>query len=649
MDSTEFRKRGMEMVEYICNYLETLGERRVTPSVEPGYLRHLLPSEAPHEPEDWDQIMNDVEDKIMPGVTHWQHPRFHAYFPAGNSFPSILGDMLGDGIGCIGFSWAASPACTELETIVLDWLGKAIGLPDHFLALKEGSTGGGVIQTSASECVLVTMLAARAQALKRLKAQHPFVEEGHLLSKLMAYCSKEAHSCVEKAAMICFVKLRILEPDENASLRGQTIGEAMEEDELQGLVPFFVSTTLGTTGSCAFDNLPEIGNELKKFPCVWLHVDAAYAGNSFICPELKPLLKGIEYADSFNTNPNKWLLTNFDCSTLWVRDRIRLTSALVVDPLYLKHGYSDAAIDYRHWGVPLSRRFRSLKLWFVLRSYGISGLQHYIRHHIKLAKRFEELVLKDKRFEICNQVKLGLVCFRLKGSDKLNEKLLSTINESGKLHMVPASVNDRYIIRFCAVAQNATAEDIDYAWDIIVDVANELLEKEQHDEISEIINRKKLDTLAQKRSFFVRMVSDPKIYNPAINKAGTPKLSMELPSPVVSRGSAPIIRTQSSVDHNSWISWPLAFLFNSNNEEKGSNCSLRFRHLDTNVRPTSSRRNSGAGSSPSPENETGFVNAQQQQQQHQQLLLQQPQQLQSPRKSPLALRKASSSARENHN
>ncbi|KAL7737718.1 hypothetical protein ACLKA6_006111 [Drosophila palustris] len=652
MDSTEFRKRGMEMVEYICNYLETLGERRVTPSVEPGYLRHLLPSEAPHEPEDWDQIMLDVEDKIMPGVTHWQHPRFHAYFPAGNSFPSILGDMLGDGIGCIGFSWAASPACTELETIVLDWLGKAIGLPDHFLALKEGSTGGGVIQTCASECVLVTMLAARAQALKRLKAQHPFVEEGHLLSKLMAYCSKEAHSCVEKAAMISFVKLRILEPDENSSLRGQTIGEAMEEDELQGLVPFFVSTTLGTTGSCAFDNLSEIGHELKKFPCVWLHVDAAYAGNSFICPELKPLLKGIEYADSFNTNPNKWLLTNFDCSTLWVRDRIRLTSALVVDPLYLKHGYSDSAIDYRHWGVPLSRRFRSLKLWFVLRSYGISGLQHYIRHHIKLAKRFEELVLKDNRFEICNQVKLGLVCFRLKGSDKLNEKLLSTINESGKLHMVPASVNDRYIIRFCAVAQNATAEDIDYAWDIIVDFANELLEKEQHDEISDIINRKKLDTLAQKRSFFVRMVSDPKIYNPAINKAGTPKLSMELPSPVVSRGSAPIIRTQSSVDHNSWISWPLAFLFNSNNEDKGNNCSLRFRHLDTNVRTSTSRRNSGAGSSPSPENEPGVVNVQQQQllnqqqQQQQQLQLQQPQQ-KSPRKSPLTIRKLSSS-RENH-
>lgn len=256
--------------------------------------------------------------------------------------------------------------------------------------------------------------------------------------------------------------------------------------------------------------------------------------------------QGIEYADSFNTNPNKWLLTNFDCSTLWVRDRIRLTSALVVDPLYLKHGYSDAAIDYRHWGVPLSRRFRSLKLWFVLRTYGISGLQEYIRHHIRLAKRFEQLVLKDKRFELCNEVKLGLVCFRLKGPDKLNEKLLSGINGSGKLHMVPASVNEHYTIRFCAVAQNATEEDVDYAWEVINDFASELLEKEQDDdfvEIPEQDTRKKQHTLAQKRSFFVRMVSDPKIYNPAINKGSTNRqISMEVTSPT---GDGTMVTVQS--------------------------------------------------------------------------------------------------------
>lgn len=608
MDNEEFKQRGKEMIDYICNYLDTLGNRRVTPSVEPGYLRSQLPAEAPFHPEDWEDIMADVDSKIMPGVTHWQHPRFHAYFPSGNSFPSILGDMLSDGIGCIGFSWAASPACTELETIVLDWLGKAIGLPDHFLAFKDGSKGGGVIQTSASECVLVTMLAARAQAIKRLKQQHPFVEEGVLLSKLMAYCSKEAHSCVEKAAMICFVKLRILEPDEKGSLRGCTLVTAMEEDETAGLIPFYVSTTLGTTSTCSFDNLPEIGPICQRFSSVWLHVDGAYAGNAFICPELKPLLAGIDYADSFNTNPNKWLLVNFDCSTLWVRDRIRLTSALVVDPLYLQHGYSNATIDYRHWGVPLSRRFRSLKLWFVMRSYGISGLQSYIRHHIRLAKKFETHVLKDDRFEVCNDVKLGLVCFRLKGTDKINEKLLSNINASGKLHMVPASANDKYVIRFCAVAQNATENDVDYAWEVITVFASELLEsqaiekdqQELSDEVFEILERKKKETLAHKRSFFVRMVSDPKIYNPTIAKslqttrrhmtesAATPENAVTIQPPISS----------------SWISWPLAFLFQGGEDGASSNVPIRFRHLDTKVRLKANKRDSiPNGSSPSPEHD----------------------------------------------
>ncbi|PNF27919.1 Tyrosine decarboxylase [Cryptotermes secundus] len=683
MDVNEFRVRGKEMVDYICGYLDTLESRRVTPSVEPGYLRELLPTEAPHDPEDWDAIMADVESKIMPGVTHWQHPRFHAYFPSGNSFPSILGDMLGDAIGCIGFSWAASPACTELETIVLDWLGKAIGLPDEFLAFAQGSKGGGVIQftiiqafnaiefefehpphspdfassdfhlfgllethfggkrfaddeevetevtektvkkfyaagfdalTSASECVLVTMLAARAQAIRKQKQQHPFVEEGVLLSKLMAYCSKEAHSCVEKAAMICFVKLRILEPDEKCSLRGATIQQAMEEDEALGLIPFFVSTTLGTTSCCSFDNLREVGPVCRRFG-VWLHVDGAYAGNAFICPELKPLLSGIEYADSFNTNPNKWLLVNFDCSTLWVRDKIRLTSALVVDPLYLQHGYSHAAIDYRHWGVPLSRRFRSLKLWFVIRNYGISGLQKYIRHHIRLAKRFETLVRKDKRFEVCNEVKgpcdelitrprspivckmimklkirghgpkraverLGLVCFRLKGTDELNQKLLSNINASGKIHMVPASVNEKYVIRFCAVVQNATEEQIDYAWDVITEFATELLdthnlEKDQEpaDEVFEMLDRKKKETLAYKRSFFVRMVSDPKIYNPKIAKT----LSRSRHRHVTDTGA--------TVDNGVSIQTPM------------------FRHLDTMVRLKAGREGTQSPSM-SPERES---------------------------------------------
>ncbi|VEN35327.1 unnamed protein product [Callosobruchus maculatus] len=475
MDIEEFRSRGKEMVDYICQYINNLPNQRVTPDVEPGYLRQLLPNEAPVDPENWDDIMKDVEKKIMPGVTHWQHPGFHAYFPSGNSFPSILADMLSDAIGCIGFSWAASPACTELETIVMDWFGKAIGLPNDFITSAKGSRGGGVIQTSASECVLVSMLAARNQAIQYLKKNHPDVEDNMFLPKLVGYCSKEAHSCVEKAAKILLVQIRILEPDENGSLRKEALLDAMEKDKENGLVPFFVSAILGSTSSCSFDNLMDIGPICKAEPCIWLHVDAAYAGNAFICPELKYLLAGIEYADSFNTNPNKWLLVNFDCSCLWVKCRMKLTGALVVDPLYLQHANSDEAIDYRHWGIPLSRRFRSLKLWFVIRKYGLSGLQKYIRNHIKLAKYFESLVRKDPRFEVVNDVRLGLVCFRLVAPDNVNQNLLATINASGKLHMIPSMVRDKYIIRFCVTAENAVQEDVEHAWKVITEHASELL------------------------------------------------------------------------------------------------------------------------------------------------------------------------------
>ncbi|XP_077510425.1 aromatic-L-amino-acid decarboxylase-like [Amblyomma americanum] len=480
MDSVEFRQRGQEMVEYIARYMETIAERRVTPQCEPGYLKEMLPDRAPDQPENWDSIMADVERYIMPGVTHWQHPHFHAYFPAGNSYPSILADMLSDGIGCVGFSWAASPACTELEVIMLDWIGRMINLPEDFLCSSENSKGGGVIQSSASECILNTLLAARYATIKKLKEEQPFVDEGVLLSKLMAYCSKEAHSSVEKAAMIGFVKLRILDTDDNFSMRGSTLAAAIEEDRKAGFVPFFVSATLGTTSCCSFDALAEIGPLCQK-EGAWLHVDAAYAGSAFICPEFQYLHKGLEYAMSFNINPNKWMLVNFDCSLMWVKDRFKLTQALVVDPLYLQHSYSDKAIDYRHWGIPLSRRFRSLKLWFVVRRYGIKGLQHYIREHVRLAKKFEQLVRSDPRFEVVNQVIFGLVCFRLKGSNQLNEKLLSSINASGKLHMVPASLNDRYVIRFCVCAPNACDADIAYAWHIVSQFTTELLELLAHE------------------------------------------------------------------------------------------------------------------------------------------------------------------------
>ncbi|KAG8222230.1 hypothetical protein J437_LFUL001428 [Ladona fulva] len=248
----------------------------------------------------------------------------------------------------------------------------------------------------------------------------------------------------------------------------------MEKDVVENLVPFFVSATFGSTSCCSFDNLSEIGPVCKEFGA-WLHVDGAYAGNAMICDEFKYLMKGIEYASSFNTNPNKWLLTNFDCSTMWVKDPSKFVEMKEAKPEHIEEEPSDQMPNYRHWGIPLSRRFRSLKLWFVFRSYGLEGLREYIRNHCRLAKKFESYVRADPRFEICNDVKMGLVCFRLKGPNKINQELSSSINGSGKLHMKPTYIREKLVLRFCVVAEKASKEDMKYAWDVISSIATEIL------------------------------------------------------------------------------------------------------------------------------------------------------------------------------
>ncbi|XP_033096311.1 aromatic-L-amino-acid decarboxylase-like [Anneissia japonica] len=468
MDGSSFIKHGRNMLEYINKYIRNTEQFPVYPHVKPGYLRHLVPEKAPDQPDTWPSIMTDVEDHIMPGVTHWQHRHFHAYFPAGNSYPSILADMLSDAIGSVGFSWSANPACTELEMIVVDWLAKMMKLPKHFMFSTEGSRGGGVIQGSASECTLVCLLAARDRAIKDLQLKYPDEDKAVLLSKLVAYCSKQAHSSVEKATMIGFVKLRQLPTDENYSLRGSTLLHAIKNDEEKGLVPFYVVGTLGTTSVCSCDNLEELGKVCSERN-IWFHCDGAYAGNALICPEFSYLLKGFKLLDSFNFNPNKWMMVNFDCSVMWVRQKELLISAMNVDPLYLTHDKKDETVDYRHWTIPLSRRFRSLKLWFVIRSYGVHGLQNYIRKHVQLAKIFAACVVSDNRFELIGQVRFGLVCFRLLGDNVRTELLLKTINESRKLHLTPSKVDDKFVIRFAICHPNANEDDITYAWNVIQD------------------------------------------------------------------------------------------------------------------------------------------------------------------------------------
>ncbi|KAL5011602.1 hypothetical protein ScPMuIL_010153 [Solemya velum] len=465
MDATEFRKRGKEMIDYVADYLENLRERKPFPDVVPGYLRQMMPDEAPENPEKWEELFSDIERVIMPGVTHWQSPHFHAYYPAANSYPAIIADILSDAIGAMGFTWASNPACTELEVVILDWLGKMLDLPPNFL-FSSGGTGGGVIQSTASEATVVAMLSARTMFIRKMKEDNPEQEDTAILSKLVAYCSDQAHSSVERAGQISMVKMQKLETDEKSALRGSTLSEAIERDQANGLLPFFVCATLGTTPSCAFDNIRELGPLCEKNG-IWMHVDAAYAGSAFICPEFRPLLNGVEYAVSFNFNPHKWMNVNFDCSAMWVKDSHLISDAFDVDPLYLRHENQGKMPDYRHWHIPLGRRFRSLKLWFVLRLFGQKGLQDYIRKDVQLAHEFESLVRADDRFEIVAEVIMGLVCFRLKGSNKANENLLKAINDDGRLHMVPSKIKEVYFIRFAICAARTSARDIHFAWKVI--------------------------------------------------------------------------------------------------------------------------------------------------------------------------------------
>ncbi|KAG1697207.1 Aromatic-L-amino-acid decarboxylase [Nymphon striatum] len=476
MDASEFRVYGKQLVDFMADYIENIRMRPVLPTVKPGYLHHLIPDHAPQTPEKWDDIMKDIERVIMPGVTHWSSPYFHAYFPTGNTFPAICGDMLSDILGVIGFSWASCPAATELEMVVTDWLGKMINLPEEFLFSSKG-TGGGVIQSTASESTLVSLFAARCKTIAEIKETNENISKHEVMEKLVMYASDQAHSSVEKASILGAVSLRLLPGDKKQSLRGSTLAKAIETDIANGKIPFYVVATLGTTGCCAFDNLEEIGEVCAKYK-IWLHVDAAYAGSAFICSEFQYLMKGVEHAESYCFNPHKWLLVNFDCSVT-LRHSNYVVNSNIVDPLYLKHEHQEVIPDYRNWHIPLGRRFRSLKLWFVMRMYGTEGMQAYVRKFIRLAHEFESMLLKDDHFEIIGDVIMGIVCFRLKGSDDLNKKLLQQVNDHGKIFIVPSQFEDSYYLRFSIGGVDPNLDDIICSWKEIQSQAMELLKNEK--------------------------------------------------------------------------------------------------------------------------------------------------------------------------
>lgn len=459
MSPEDFRRHGHALIDWIADYRAGLEELPVAPRVAPGEVRAALPSEAPEVGEDFATIFRDLERAVLPGLLNWQSPSFFGYFPTGASFPSILGDLLSSGLGVQGMLWATSPAATELETLVLDQLADALDLPPAF---RSTGSGGGVIQDTASTGSLCALLAARE------RASGGRANDDGTDGRLTVYTSSQAHSSIDKAVKIAGFgsrQLRAITVDEAFAMDPEALAAAITADRAAGLSPACVVATVGTTSSMAVDPLPAIG-EICWREGIWLHVDAAMAGTAALCPELRGVHAGLELADSYLVNPHKWMLVNFDCTAFWVRERAALVGALSVLPEYLKNAAtaSGAVFDYRDWQVPLGRRFRALKLWCVLRSYGLEALRAHVRRTVAQARRFAEWVAADDRFELAAPLGLALVCFRQRGPDEPNEQLLQRLNTSGELFLSHTKLDGRYVLRLALGVEATEDRHVEAAW-----------------------------------------------------------------------------------------------------------------------------------------------------------------------------------------
>ncbi|KAF7979481.1 hypothetical protein HWV62_42313 [Athelia sp. TMB] len=519
MDIEQFRKAGYAAIDAICDYHASLSARDVIPTVSPGYLRTALPSAPPEHGEEWAAIAKDYEDLILPGLTRWQHQKFFAYFPTSGNFESILGELYAASTPNPGFNWLASPACTELEAVMMDWGAKLLGLSPAFL--NENGVGGGVMMTSASDSVLTAVTAARTRYF-RLLAQssttppdlgpldpaHPGTDPRPDANPQKAtvapilYTTSQTHSVGVKAGLILNLPVRALPvyAKDNYTLRGQTLRRALEEDEQAGRGVCALSrhfATIGTTSSGAVDNMKEIAEVAKDYPHIWIHIDAAWAGMALSCPELRPLgyldvINECEGVRSFCSNFHKWGLVAFDASTLWVRDRKELTDALDVTPEFLrtKEGDAGTVIDYRNWHLGLGRRFRSLKVWFVLRSYGVEGFRAHIRKCIELNQLFVSLIEESDIFTLVTPPSFALSVFRLvfpgsKGKedtveseaslDALNRAFHKALSARTDIFLTQTVLNGTFCLRFAVGSQRTEKADIRWAFEVAQEVGKAVL------------------------------------------------------------------------------------------------------------------------------------------------------------------------------
>jgi aromatic-L-amino-acid/L-tryptophan decarboxylase len=497
LSSRELRQAAGRIVDALGAYWDGLEGLPLQSRVSPGDILRLIPGAAPERGDgSLEGVLDDLDRVVMPGLTQWQSPNFYAYFPSNISTPAVLAELLAAGLGQQGMLWATSPACTELEMRMMDWIGRAIGLPEAFLFGEDpaGALGGGVIQGTASESTLSALVAARHRSLRRLADR---VERRAALPRLRVFTTSQAHSSVIKAAVVAGLALdaddheqvRMIRTDGSYAMCPEDLEAQLRRSATEGHVPCLVVATVGSTGSTAVDPVDKIAGVIRACGpgagggVPWLHVDAAHSGAACICPEFRWMLRGVEHADSICFNPHKWLLTNFDCDCFWTRDRAALTASMSVTPEYLRNPASQGrgVVDYRDWHIPLGRRFRALKMWFVMRRFGLEGLRAHVREHVRLAELFEGWVRGDGRFEVATPRTVNLVCFRLRpgpgqspaAADAANADLLNAVNRTGRAflsHTVLPEVGGqpaRYVLRMAIGAVTTRERHVREAWDLI--------------------------------------------------------------------------------------------------------------------------------------------------------------------------------------
>lgn len=524
MTGQQFIEAANASAQEIEQYFSELPERNVLPSIAPGYLQKLLPDHAPKNGEAWGDIQKDIERTIMPGLTHWQHPKFMAFFPATTSYPSMLGELWSSALSSPAFNWICSPVVTELETVVLDWFADIIGLPESF---KSHGEGGGVIQLSASDTILTVMIAARERYIRRELERQGVTDPEEIedrscdiRSQLVALGSDQAHSSTKKAATMAGTRCRTIQTHsfDNYALKGHEVRKKIEELQAKGLRPYYLTVTLGTTSTCAVDDFDSIAEVAKDYPDVWIHCDAAYAGSALVLPECHHYSQQFGFLDSFNFNVHKWLMVNFDASLLYIQKRKDLTDTMSITPAYLKNQFTDSGLvtDYRDWQIPLGRRFRSLKIWFVLRTYGVQGLKNYVQHGINLGNLFGSLVhSRSDLFTLFTPPAFGLVVFtvnprkrqqpkleqnidgpdprpdqdwdksvqprvsdeELKEANEVTKEVFETIDQQKEFFLTSTVVGGVYAIR--VVSANPLAEEryLREVFDVLVKTAEQVLQK----------------------------------------------------------------------------------------------------------------------------------------------------------------------------